>query len=111
LGPPPKNSTTPKMMRPMMAMILRDANQNSASPYHETATMLRMRMTGFLSENVDIYGYSSENLPIRITAIQTPILTGDGQYSITRLAAVTSDARSTENEYLGDRLILCCIQT
>lgn len=99
-GPPPKNSTTPRMMRPMMAIIFKDANQNSASPYQETATILRIRMTGHWLENVDVCDQSSENIPTRITAIHTPTLTGDGQYSITRLAAVTSDTKSTENEYL-----------
>lgn len=45
LGPPPKNNTTPRMIKPRIAMILSDANQNSASPYHDTAIMLRRRIT------------------------------------------------------------------
>jgi len=33
------------MMRPTMVMILREAKQNSASPYIDTAKMLRPRTT------------------------------------------------------------------
>jgi hypothetical protein len=55
LGPPPKKRTTPRMIKPMIAMIVNDANQNSASPYQEIATMVRRRMTGRVSLAVRIY--------------------------------------------------------
>lgn len=81
----------------MMAMILRDANQNSASPYHETATMLRMRITRLVRQRQILPEVIY--LPTRIIAIHTPTLTEIGQYWMTNPAAVTSDASNIEKEY------------
>jgi hypothetical protein len=53
-GPPPKNSTIPIKMSPMMVINLILANQNSASPKKGTAMMLRSRIV------------------IRMMVIQTP---------------------------------------
>lgn len=38
--PPPKNNTIPSIIRPIIAMILMLANQNSLSPYKLTANIL-----------------------------------------------------------------------
>lgn len=43
-GPPPKKSTTPRIMRPRMVITLILANQNSASPKKPTAMIFRRRM-------------------------------------------------------------------
>lgn len=97
-GPPPKKSTTPRMMRPIIAIILIEANQNSDSPYQETTKTFRITHTG-----ISQWGESAkadlalpEHLPANMMVIHTATLTDVVQYWITTEAADISAATSIE---------------
>ena len=65
--PPPKNKTIPNMMRPIMAMILMLANQNSLSPYKLTTKILRARIV--ISHSVRFKTESSKSIRLTIMIV------------------------------------------